>query len=107
MPRVHPAMEQPDGQHYELASGEIIAKAPERTAHARATRDVLQALSDSILATSRQCEALPDGMAVRIDDATVYEPDAAVRCGTRLTDDAVEYEDPHVVVEVQVSGPRG
>ena len=94
------AMEQPDGQRYELASGEVIAMAPERTAHARAKRDVLQALSDSILATSPQCEALPDGMAVRIGDATVYEPDAAVRCGPRLTDDAVEYDDPVVVVEV-------
>ena len=87
------AMEQPDGQRHELAGGEVIAVAPARTAPARAKRDVLQALSDSILATSPQCEALPDGMAVHIDDA-------AVRCGPRLTDEAVEYDDPIVVIEV-------
>ena len=39
-------------------------------------------------------------MAVRVDDATVYEPDASVRCGEPLEDDAVEFSDPIVVVEV-------
>ncbi len=40
-------------------------------------------------------------MAVRIDAGTVYEPDAAVRCnGEPIPDDAVEYGDPLVVVEV-------
>ena len=39
-------------------------------------------------------------MAVRVDEATVYEPDASLRCGSRLEDDAVEFSDPVVVVEV-------
>ncbi len=39
-------------------------------------------------------------MAVRVDDATVYEPDALVRCGEPLPDDAVQIVDPMIVVEV-------
>ena len=94
------AMDQPEGQRYELASGEVIAMAPARAAHARAKRDVLQALGDAIAAGSLPCEALPDGMAVRIDDVTVYEPDAAVRCGPPLPGDAIEYSDSQIVIEV-------
>ena len=94
------AMDQPEGKRYELASGEVIAMAPARAAHARAKRDVLHALGEAIAAASLQCEALPDGMAVRIGDTTVYEPDAAVRCGPPLADDAIEYGDPRIVVEV-------
>ena len=40
-------------------------------------------------------------MAIRIDDRTVYEPDAAIRCGDTLSDDAVFYDDPVLVVEIQ------
>jgi Uma2 family endonuclease len=39
-------------------------------------------------------------MAVRIDSFTVYEPGASIRCGPRLPDDATEFDDPVVVVEV-------
>ena len=39
-------------------------------------------------------------MAVRVDERTVYEPDAAVRCGLPLSHDDVEYNDPVVIVEV-------
>ena len=40
-------------------------------------------------------------MAVRIDAHTVYEPDAAMRCGEPLPDEAVLYDDPMIVVEIQ------
>jgi Uma2 family endonuclease len=46
------------------------------------------------------CEAYPDGMSVRVDADTVYEPDALVRYGTPLDDDAIEIADPLIVVEV-------
>jgi Uma2 family endonuclease len=39
-------------------------------------------------------------MAVEIDDRTVYEPDALVRCGSPLDDDAIKITDPLIVVEV-------
>jgi Uma2 family endonuclease len=46
------------------------------------------------------CEVFPDGMAVRVSANTVYEPDASVRCGPPVPDDAVDIADPIVVVEV-------
>jgi Uma2 family endonuclease len=39
-------------------------------------------------------------MSVRVDADTVFEPDALVRCGTPLDDDAIEMADPLIVVEV-------
>ena len=41
-------------------------------------------------------------MAVRVNDHTVYEPDALVRCGPPLPGDAVEIRDPVIVVEVRL-----
>lgn len=92
------AMEQ-EGRH-ELASGEVVAMASERAGHARAKAAAWLALRGAIRAGDLPCEAFADGMAVRIDDMTVYEPDASVRCGPRLDDDVVEFSDPVVVVEV-------
>jgi Uma2 family endonuclease len=39
-------------------------------------------------------------MTVRVDADTVYEPDALVRCGPPIDDNATEIPDPIVVVEV-------
>ena len=93
------AMEQPEGR-FELASGEVVAMAPERAAHALAKAEAWRALRRAIRDAGLPCQAFPDGMAVRIDDGTVYEPDATVRCGPELDGDAVEFSDPVVVVEV-------
>ena len=46
-------------------------------------------------------------MAVRVDDRTVYEPDASLRCGPRLSNDVVLFDDPVVVVEVVSPSSRG
>jgi len=46
------------------------------------------------------CEAMMDGVAVRIDERTVYEPDTLVRCGERTPGEAVTIDDPTIVVEV-------
>ncbi len=43
---------------------------------------------------------LPDGMTVRVDETTAYEPDALVYCGAKLPPRAVEVPDPVIVVEV-------
>ena len=58
-----------------------------------------RALYDGIRA-GLGCTAYPDGMAVAIGNATVYEPVALVRCGEPLDDDAVKIVDPSIVVEV-------
>jgi Uma2 family endonuclease len=43
---------------------------------------------------------LPDGMTVRVDETTAYEPDALVYCGTKLSASDVEVPAPIIVVEV-------
>jgi Uma2 family endonuclease len=93
------ALEQPNGR-YELAGGEVIAMAPERAGHALVKHDAARALQDAVAAAGLPCQVFPDGMAVRIDEATVYEPDASIRCGPRLPEDALELPDPLLVVEV-------
>ena len=93
------AAEQPRGR-FELAAGAVVAMAPERAGHARAKLAAVNALAAGIAARGLPCEALPVGMSVRIDATTVYEPDALVRCGAKLADDAVVASDPVVVVEV-------
>jgi len=94
------AMEQPEGKHYELVAGEVFAMSPERVGHARAKLRVAARFAAAIDAGHLSCEVFGDGMAVRVDAATVYEPDAMVRCGPPMDDDAIEVMDPVIVVEV-------
>lgn len=90
----------PEGERWELIDGEPVAMAPERLGHARAKLRALQALQAAIAARGLACEAFIDGVAVRVDDRSTYEPDALVRCGEPLDDDTLLVADPVVVVEV-------
>jgi Uma2 family endonuclease len=92
------AMEQ--GARFELVAGEIVAMAPERSAHALTKFHIARRLADAVEGAGLACQVCPDGMAVEIDDATTFEPDALVRCGTPLPADAIKLNDPIVVVEV-------
>ena len=95
------AMESPDGGvRCELVGGEVVGRAPERLAHARVKAQVHRELTDAIKHEGLACEAVPDGVAVQVSADTVYEPDAMVRCGPRLSGDTVRILDPVVVVEV-------
>jgi len=94
------AMEQPEGRHYELVAGEVIAMAPERSGHALAKANVWRRLNEAVEAASLPCDVYPDGMTVTIDASTVYEPDVLVRCGPRVPDNTVRLDDPVIVVEV-------
>ncbi|WP_286159045.1 Uma2 family endonuclease [Methylobacterium sp. Leaf456] len=87
------------GRH-ELIDGEVVAMSPERVGHARVKFRVQTALSRAIADAGLPCEMLPDGMTVRVDARTAFEPDALVRCGEPPSDNAVEVETPVVVVEV-------
>jgi Uma2 family endonuclease len=58
--------------------------------------EAARALGDEVAAAGLPCQVFPDGMAVRIDDGT----DASVRCGPKLPEEAVQFSDPVVVVEV-------
>jgi Uma2 family endonuclease len=94
------AMEQPETEHYELVTGEVVAMAPERAAHGRVKGGIFAALREAIRAAGLSCEAYVDSMAVRVDNTTVYEPDVVVRCGPPLHDDAIQVLDPLIIVEV-------
>jgi Uma2 family endonuclease len=100
------ALEQPEGR-FELDNGVVVAMAPERVSHAIAKRNVMIALHNAIGARGLSCQALPDGVSVRVNDRTVYEPDALVRCGPPPPGDAVELGDPVIVVEVVSPSSRG
>lgn len=100
------ALQQPTGR-FELHNGVVVAMAPERVNHSRAKLNAAVALRDAIEARGLGCEALPDGASVRVNDRTIYEPDALVRCGPPSPGDAIEVTDPVVVVEVVSPSSRG
>jgi Uma2 family endonuclease len=85
---------------YELLRGEIVAMAPEQAGHNRAKFRTCRALADAIARASLSCEAFVDGLAVAIDEFTVYEPDALVNCGEPVANDSLIAPSPVVVVEV-------
>lgn len=86
--------------HYELFNGQVYAMSPERSAHALTKFAVQAALSEGIRRARLPCIMYPDGMTVRVGKDTAHEPDALVRCGPKLSSDAVEVPDPIIVVEV-------
>ena len=85
---------------YELAGGRVYAMSPQRVRHARAKGALYSALVSALARSRLRCQIFPDGMMVRIDRTTAYEPDALVRCGAPLDGDAIEVPDPVIVVEV-------
>jgi len=101
------AMTRPEGEHYELVGGEVVAMAPERSAHGLIKAHIVHRLSGAIEAVGLPCDVYTSEMSVRIDDATAYEPDVLVRCGKRLDPDAVEVTDPVIVVEVRSPSTAG
>jgi Uma2 family endonuclease len=101
------AMEQPEGTRYELDAGRIIAMSPERLGHARMKGRIFMCLVSGIAAKGLPCEAVPDGVGVRVDDGTLYEPDALVRCGGDLPGDTRTISDPIIIVEVLSPSTRG
>jgi Uma2 family endonuclease len=100
------AMEQPEGCHYELVAGEVHAMAPQRSLHALTSFRVARRLAEAVEAAGAPCTVYADGMSVEIDSATVYEPDAMVRCGAAIADDAIEVTDPLILVEVMSPSSR-
>jgi Uma2 family endonuclease len=90
----------PEGARYELVAGEVVAMAPEGAAHARLKARIWRVLDYQVVAQGLSCEALPDGMTIKIDEHTAYEPDAVLHCGAQLADDALLVPEPMVVVEV-------
>jgi Uma2 family endonuclease len=93
------AARQPSAR-YELQDGYVVRSAAERAGHVRAKQRSAAALQTSVATAGIACEAFGDGLSVRIDAMTVYEPDAIVLCGPRIPDETVTVDDPIIVVEV-------
>jgi len=74
--------------------------APERAHHARAKLQVTNALAEAIARSGLPCEAFVDGLGVRVDDKTVFEPDALVNCGDPVSPGSVLASNPIIVVEI-------
>lgn len=91
---------------YELIDGQVIAMSPERVRHAEVKAAAYLSLRSAIRHAGLPCRAMPDGMTVRIDDHTAFEPDALVYCGERADPRAVEIPNPVIVVEVVSPGTR-
>jgi len=85
---------------FELYAGTVYAMSPERARHAEIKFKVQAALLAAIRRAGLPCFMLPDGMTVRIDESTAYEPDALVYCGLKLPPGAIEVPNPIIVVEV-------
>jgi Uma2 family endonuclease len=94
------AMEQPEGAHYELVAGQVVAMAPERATHGRIKARLARFIGNAIDAAGLPCETYIDSMAVRVNADTIYEPDVMVRCGTPLDENAIEVTDPLIIIEV-------
>jgi Uma2 family endonuclease len=99
------AMEQPGGR-YELFAGEVVAMAPERVIHAQTKLRAVNALAAALTEAGLRCVALPDGVTVRIDARTAFEPDALVTC-ERVDPEATDVASPVIVVEVVLPTSRG
>ncbi|MCJ2071122.1 Uma2 family endonuclease [Methylobacterium sp. J-030] len=91
---------------YELVDGEIFAMSPERARHGLVKYAAQTALHRAIGQAGLACHMLPDGMTVRIDATTTFEPDALVYCGPLIDLDAVEVPNPVIVVEVLSPGTK-
>src|SRR5215211_577853 len=85
---------------YELCDGTVYAMSPEGAGHAEVKFAVQTALAAGIRARGLPCHMLPDGMTVRVDEMTAYEPDAVVYCGEKLAPRAVVVPNPVILVEV-------
>jgi Uma2 family endonuclease len=89
-----------DGVPVMISSAEPVMMSPERAAHIRTKFRAAKALDGGVTAAGLPCEVFTDGMAIRIDARTTYEPDASVACGFPVPPDAIEIDNPVIVVEV-------
>lgn len=88
------------GGRYELHAGQLVATAPERNLHNLTKGEIFSALRDAVRSAGLDCTVFSDGVTVKTDEDTAYEPDVTVQCGiavdlTKMTADA-----PVIVVEV-------
>jgi Uma2 family endonuclease len=92
------AERQPD--RWELLEGIPTAMSPERVVHGDVKYRVARALDVAIAKAALPCRFVLDSATVRIDQKSLYQPDAMVYCGEPVSGDALEIPEPVVVFEV-------
>ena len=95
--------EQPRGR-FELVDGQVVAMNAQRVEHIETKVSVIIALKQALLGT--KYHALGDGMAVRINETTVYEPDAVVYGGEALKFGTIILDHPILLVEILSPGTK-
>ncbi len=91
--------QQPEGWRYELLDGRVHEMQGETVSHARVKASAYLAFRRAVADRSLPCEAFMDGMAVHVDEETIFEPDAFVRCCAPVNDEATLVGNPVIVVE--------
>lgn len=89
---------------WELLEGIPTAMSPERVVHGDVKYRVARALDAAIAKAKVPCRFVLDSAAVRIDQRSLYQPDAMVYCGEAVSGDALEIPNPVVVFEVLSPG---
>lgn len=97
-------LEEQASWRYELVDGQIIAMNPQRADHIKVKVAVVNALNAAI--KGKLFHVLGDGMCVRVDNSTVFEPDALVYGGPEVPGDTTVMTNPVVVVEVLSPGTK-
>ncbi len=85
---------------WELRDGQPVMMAPERALHALAKFAAQKALDSAVQRAGLSCRMFPDGMTVRINARTAFEPDALIVCPAPRDLNTMEIPNPVVVVEV-------
>lgn len=85
---------------YELQDGRVIMQQSQTWSHAETKALVFNALVKAIAKVKLPYFAAPDGMTVRIDEHIAFEPDALVAPLPKPAADALEVNNPVIVVEV-------
>lgn len=86
---------------FELLDGMVVADMnSERSRHAVVKLNAAIALRFALKASGFAGQVFTDGMAVRISDRIVHEPDAMLRLGAALPGEQVYVDDPVIVAEV-------
>jgi Uma2 family endonuclease len=93
------AVRQEEGK-YELIDGVVIMQQSQQWGHAKVKARIFKALERSVHEGNLSYFAGPDGMTVRINDGTAFEPDALVAPLPEPADDSLEVPNPVIVVEV-------
>lgn len=98
----------PGGPRCELVHGQRVIMAPQNALHVEVKHLVCTALRAAAARAGLACQVFADGMTVRIDPFTAYEPDAVVNGGAPIPRTALVVPEPVIVVEVvsPTSGSR-